>query len=78
MIVSVFVCYYSFFKASAGLVRAARMVCQRTEAREIAKAEREAVTNIHAGRSIRYTNVSRYRPADQTETGTAMTVAIRQ
>ena len=38
---------YSFFNASAGLVRAALRVCQRTEAREIAKADTAARTYIH-------------------------------
>ena len=39
--------HHSFFKASAGLVRAALRVCQRTEAREIAKADTAAMTYIH-------------------------------
>ena len=39
--------HHSFFNASAGLVRAALRVCQRTEAREIAKADTAARTYIH-------------------------------
>ncbi len=39
--------YYSFFSSVAGLVRAARRVCQRTESREITSVIRTATTKIH-------------------------------
>ena len=38
---------YSFFSSVAGLVRAARRVCQRTESREISNVIRTATTKIH-------------------------------
>ena len=43
---------YSFFSASAGLVRAARRVCQRTEAREMTRASSTATAKGHTVRSI--------------------------
>lgn len=52
------------------------MVCQRTDANEMAKARITAVTKDQMVMSILYANASRYRPQNHQATGTAITLPM--